>query len=191
MTKQNRSFFDYLGDEDERPFLLAAMNCKLDDAARGEYVELLEVKDPIRAEWLRLGVELHQHATDDTSVHQRLAALGRQINYDFKRVFDHENIINCGNAKNEKPRVRFSLVCDKRWETLLPTEEDSVRHCNECQTQVHYCHTVREAEAHARAGNCIAVPILLTDQAAGGNYRNAVGRPDPIGDWGDRLFPND
>lgn len=191
MTKQVPSLFDYLSIEDERPFLLAAMDCKLDDAGRIQYAKLLENRDPIRAEWLRLEVELHQHATGDTSVHRRLAELGRQLNHDFKRFLRRENIINCGNAKNEKPRVRFSFVCDKRWETLLPTEQDSVRHCNECKSNVHYCHTVREAEAHARAGNCIAVPILLTDQAAGGNYRNAVGRPDPIGDWGDRLFPND
>ena len=191
MSTKPRTLFDYLGDESERPYLIAAMDGKLDDAGRLAYAQLLEDRDPLRAEWIRLEVQLHVQATADLDVHRRYAELGRYSAYDFRRIMRRNDVLNCGKAATEPRRVRFSFVCEKRWETLLPTENARERHCNACNSRVYHCTTVPEAELHAKAGHCIAVSFSLVDKAAGGGFRNAVGRPDPIGDWGGKLFPEE
>lgn len=191
MSTNPRTLFDYLNDEGERPYLLAAFDGKLDDAGRLAYAQWLEQRDPLRAEWLRLDVQLHSQGSTDGNVHRRYMELGRHFAYDYRRVMRRNDVLNCGKGASEPRRVRFSFICDKRWETLLPTDKPGERDCNACNTRVYQCSTVTEAEMHARAGHCIAVSYDLVDKAAGGGYRNAVGRPDPIGDWSEKLFPGE
>lgn len=191
MSTHPPSLFDYLREEDERPYLIAAMDGKLDDTGRLAYAKLVEHRDPLRAEWIRLEVQLHSQGSADVNVHQRFLELGRHLAYEYRRIMRHVDILNCGKGATEPRRVRFSFICNKRWETLLPTENAGERHCNACNSRVYQCATVREAEMHAHAGHCIAVSYDLVDKAAGGGYRNAVGRPDPIGDWRDKLFPEE
>lgn len=50
---------------------------------------------------------------------------------------------------------------------------------------MHICSTVAEAETHAFAGRCIAIPKQLAD---GGVQHEVLGRPTPLRDWADRLF---
>lgn len=96
-------------------------------------------------------------------------------------------IKNCGSEalRGRLPQVRFSFVCSKRWEALAATEGESVRFCQQCQERVYYCETIDDAETRALAGQCIAVPQALSD---GGVESLAMGRPDPVMDWGTRLF---
>lgn len=189
MSPRPRTLFEYLSDEEERPYLLAAMEGKLDDTGRLAYAQMLEHREPARAEWIRLEVQLHSQGSSDVNVHRRYSELGRTLGYDFLRMMRRKDVLNCGKGATEPRRVRFSFICDRRWETLLPTETPGERHCNACNSRVYQCSTVREAEAHAHAGHCIAVSYDLVDKAAGGGYRNAVGRPDPIRDWSEKLFP--
>lgn len=191
MTTKPRSIFEYMSDEAERPFLLAAFEGKLDDAKRAAYAQVLDSRDPIRAEWLRLEVQLQSAATRDVEVHQRFRELSRRIGYEFFRVFRRNDILNCGGAISEPRKVRFAVICEKRWETLLPTENAGERHCGACNSSVYHCSTLKEAETHAYAGHCIAVSYDLVDKGAGGGYRNAVGRPDPVRYWSDNLFPDE
>lgn len=191
MARTYRTIFEYLSDNEERPYLLSAMEGKLDDPQRLVYATLLDKRDPIRAAWIRLEVALQAQATTDTNIHRRFIDLGREIGYDFLRMMRRKDVLNCAQGAKETRRVRFSLICEKRWETLSPTESSAVRHCHACDSRVYHCSTVNEAETHARAGHCIAVSYELVDKAAGGGYRNAVGRPDPVRDWSENLFPND
>ncbi len=191
MARTYRSIFEYLSDEKERPYLIPAMDGKLDDAGRLVYAKLLDDLDPLRAEWVRLEVALQAQATTDTNIHRRFIELGREIGHDFQRMMRRKNVLNCGQGANETRRVRFSFICERRWETLQPTESSTARHCNACDSRVYHCSTVNEAETHARAGHCIAVSYDLVEKAAGGGYHNAVGRPDPVRDWSENLFPND
>jgi len=179
---------DYLRLADERPFIDKAFDDALGDEDRILYAKLVEAKDPERAEWLRLEVALHSRATDDPAVLARFIELGEKIGWEYAGVFFRERIMNCGSedAKTEPPRVRFAFACPKRWETLAPTEAESVRFCRLCKESVYYCDTVEQAAARAVAGQCIAVPHPLTD---GGVKRVMLGRPDPVGDWAERLFP--
>jgi uncharacterized protein (TIGR02996 family) len=191
MTTKPRSIFEYLNDESERPYIIAALEGKLDDPQRLAYAELINDRDPARAEWIRLEVRLNAEATEDQAIHRRFAEVRRTIGADFVRFMRRKDILNCGSGSKEARQVRFSFLCERRWETLHPTEEASVRHCNSCDSRVYQCTTVPEAEAHARAGHCIAVSSDIVDKAAGGGYRNAVGRPDPVADWGRKLFPEE
>lgn len=191
MSTKPRSLFDHLNDAAERPFLVEAFSGQLDDAKRLAYAQVLDTRDPIRAEWLRLEVQLQATATHDVGTHRRFRELSRQIGHEFAHMFRRNDILNCGGAAKEPRKVRFSFICEKRWETLLPTESSAERHCSACDSRVYRCSTVREAENHALAGHCIAVSYDLVDKAAGGGYRNAVGRPDPVGDWKEKLFPNE
>lgn len=191
MSTKPRTLFELLSDNDERPHLLLAMDGKLDDAGRLAYAKLLENRDPSRAEWIRLEVQLHNKATADTTIHQRFRTLGGAAGYDFLRVMRRDDILNCAKGASEPRSVRFAFICEKRWDVLLPTESANERHCNACNSRVYHCSTVREAEEHAHAGHCIAVSSLLVDKAAGGGYFNAVGRPNPVRDWATKLFPED
>jgi uncharacterized protein (TIGR02996 family) len=189
MSTRPRSLFEYLNNEEERPHLLAAIDGKLDDAGRLAYAQVLDHRDPLRAEWLRLDVQLHNQGTTDVDVHRRYMELGRQFGYELLRILRRKDVLNCGKGASEPRRVRFSFICDKRWETLLPTESPGERHCNACSSRVYQCSTVREAETHALAGHCIAVSSNLVNKASGRDYHAVVGRPNPVADWGDKLFP--
>lgn len=182
-----RRLNEYLRSDDERPFIHKAYDHALGDADRLAYARLLEPTDPERAEWLRLEVALHSRATDDPAVLARFIALARRIGFDFANVLLRDVIMNCGSdgAKKETPRVRFAFVCTKRWETLAPTDSESVRSCQQCNERVYYCDTVADAETRAFAGQCIAIPKQLSD---GGVQEEMLGRPDPVRDWADRLF---
>ena len=50
----------------------------------------------------------------------------------------------------------FKFVCPRLWEKLQATDDPSVRFCDGCKKDVHYCHTDEETIRHAQAGHCIA-----------------------------------
>jgi len=183
------SFFDYLGDPDERLFLGRALDGSLDDDARHLYASRLSEKDPERAEWLRLECALHARATVDAGARARFDHLCETNNHDWVGLLRRDLVLNCGLARDEAPRVRFALVCDRHWESLEPTDDPGVRHCGECNQSVHFSDSAKVAEAHAAAGHCIAVPRTLHDGGVSLDVRHVLGRPDPIGDWARRLFP--
>ncbi|PCC71838.1 diguanylate cyclase (GGDEF) domain-containing protein [Nannocystis exedens] len=179
---------DYLSFADERPFIHKAQDQSLDDAGRLEYAQVVEGRDLARAEWLRLEVALHSRATDDPAVLARFIELSREIGFDYANLLLRDVIMNCGSetARQEAPRVRFAFACTKRWETLAPTDAESVRFCQQCKEHVYYCDTVADAETRALAGQCIAVPKRLSD--GGAVESDVLGRPEPVADWGHRLF---
>lgn len=55
-------------------------------------------------------------------------------------------------------KVEFSFQCPKRWSKLAKTKDPSIRFCNVCNRDVHFCTTLEEVHQHASRGNCIAVP---------------------------------
>ncbi len=61
----------------------------------------------------------------------------------------------------EEARIscRFSFKCPRRWERLQPTAEEGVRHCHECDRDVHLALTEDEFRRHSDEGRCIAVPV--------------------------------
>ncbi|MDI1428141.1 hypothetical protein [Polyangium sorediatum] len=191
MTQEKPSLFDYLNDPRELHLLKFALNGTLTDRMRLAYAARLEEIDPERAEWLRLEVALHESAAEDPAIRARFAELSGKVTPDWRNLLCRDMILNCGDARAERPRVRFSFVCPARWETLEPTEDASVRFCGQCQERVYSCDSSRVAAVHARAGHCIAVPRELSDKDVHLGTRGVLGRPDPLGDWARDLFPDD
>src|SRR5689334_14337325 len=101
---------DYLRIDDERPFIHKAFSHELSDADRLRYAEVVEERDPERAEWLRLEVALHSRATDDPAVLARFIDLAPKIGLDYANLLLRDMILNCGSesAKKKAPRVRFA-----------------------------------------------------------------------------------
>lgn len=52
--------------------------------------------------------------------------------------------------------VRMKFTCPRTWEGLQPTADSDIRHCTQCNEDVHFCRTDEETLRHARAGHCIA-----------------------------------
>jgi hypothetical protein len=182
------TLFDYLADERERPWLVRALERTLDDAEREAYAALVAPHDPDRAAWLRLEVALHASAAADPADRARFDRLADACAVDWVRILRRDTVLNCGAAVDRPRRVRFAFVCERGWETLAPTADARVRACDDCRRDVHRCDSLAEAEAHARRGDCIAVPRDLVAGIDGFDARHMVGRPDPVGHWAERLF---
>ena len=62
----------------------------------------------------------------------------------------------------KKPGSRVSSDSSVRrvWNRLQPTQVESVRHCTECQRDVHLALTEEDFRKHSEEGRCIAVPVL-------------------------------
>jgi hypothetical protein len=61
---------------------------------------------------------------------------------------------------SDAAEVRLEFECPRTWDTLAPTVEPSIRHCDDCDKPVHLSRDVKEANEHARLGRCIAVPTM-------------------------------
>jgi uncharacterized protein (TIGR02996 family) len=113
-----------------------------------------EHENPLQAEFLRLMVrrgQLQNTELEWYTVEERLNELRDVLPAVWVEVFDRPKIENCDAA--------FRFQCPKQWENLKVTGYPAVRHCDACQKKVHYCHTLPEAQAHARQGHCVAVQL--------------------------------
>ena len=63
---------------------------------------------------------------------------------------------------NEEARIAcsFRFKCPKVWQLLQPTAVQDIRHCPECQRDVHLALTEETFRKHSDEGRCIAVPVL-------------------------------
>ncbi len=70
---------------------------------------------------------------------------------------------NCHpGAWNEESRIScdFSFQCPKTWERLSPTDHAGIRHCSECNRDVHLALTEEVFRQHASEGLYVAVRVL-------------------------------
>ncbi len=65
-------------------------------------------------------------------------------------------------AWNDEAKIRcaFRFKCPKVWDNLQPTHQDGIRHCPECDRDVHSALTEEEFRRHADEGQCVAVRVL-------------------------------
>jgi hypothetical protein len=85
------------------------------------------------------------------TVEERLEEIRAELDPVWVEVFDMPNIENCTGA--------FRFQCPRRWAQLKVTGDPTVRHCAACEKKVHYCHTLEDAQSHARQGHCVAVRL--------------------------------
>ena len=119
------------------------------------YADWLDEHDnPLHAEFLRLEVRRGQLSNTDLewySVEERLQELRSALDPKWVAFFDRPMIENC------EPAFRFK--CPKKWENLKLTPDFGVRHCDACEKKVYFCHTLPDAQNHARRGDCVAVQL--------------------------------
>ena len=139
----------------EASFLADIRDHPDDDTPRLIYADWLEERGDPRGEFLRLEVRLRSLPEDDPrgeSIRHRLRELRDGINEDWLALLDRTPIENC---------VRFAYACPLRWESLRPTDNETVRFCETCQEEVYHCHSVAQARDWARLGLCVAVDSRL------------------------------
>src|SRR5262249_20738897 len=95
---------------------------------------------------------------------KELQPLAAALPTDWLAIVSRLKVENCGGKRaqaNAEWRYRelFEFVCDNRWDEMTPTEDNSVRRCEGCKENVHYCDTITEAREHAQQGHCVAVDL--------------------------------
>lgn len=69
------------------------------------------------------------------------------------------NMKHSPQGANCRSRI-VSKPCPMRWDQFWKTGDESIRHCDVCSENVHYCKTDAEAIDHARAGHCVAIEMV-------------------------------
>lgn len=72
--------------------------------------------------------------------------------------------MNWNEAINISCRFRFK--CPQLWDRLLQTDVEGIRHCPECERDVHLALTEEDFRRHSEEGRCVAVRVLQSDRQA-------------------------
>ena len=143
---------------------------------RKRHQELTAELDELREAWLdgRGATQENQdrlRRTEDLQV--RLADLSKQIrqpvparlqelsaNLDTNWLAVVSDPAVDGCARNPaRGWFRFDYLCDKTWADLQSTKDQTVRHCETCCKNVHFCDTIADAREHSQEGRCIAIDL--------------------------------
>jgi hypothetical protein len=92
----------------------------------------------------------HQQDPADIGLARRLKAL----------------LLRSGKREEVQLRYKLGFVCKVSWDSMGPTPDPQVRHCDTCKKDVHTATTYAEFEAHAAKGHCVSVeprrlPLVL------------------------------
>ena len=71
-------------------------------------------------------------------------------------AWNEEAIIDC----------QLAFRCPRTWGQLAPTKAKGIRHCSECERDVHLALTAEDFRQHAEEGQCVAVRVLQGDASA-------------------------
>lgn len=58
---------------------------------------------------------------------------------------------------------RLPPPCPRSWQSLAATPDSAVRHCDDCDSAVHWVATPAELAAQAKAGRCVAMAVSAPD----------------------------
>lgn len=183
--------FALLSDAEEGPLFRPFLAATATDADRDRYHAWLATRPGPRGDLIR-HLALPPHDLDGPARerhHLRTTELIEATPYGWWKVVRPVPwVLNCGEAAEEPPPVRFAFECPRSWETLTPTDAQNERHCSQCERRVYLCRDRAEAERRAMAGQCIAVAAALAGQVSGEVSRHITGQPHPPSLWADRLF---
>jgi uncharacterized protein (TIGR02996 family) len=173
---------------DEDGFLRKLLENPADDTTRLVYADWLDERDDAessaKSQFLRLTVRMLDPKRPKGNDKQ-LQKLAAGLNTDWLAVVSRLEVDNCGEKHAAQRRSGsqpsfFEFICDKRWDELTPTDNATVRFCDRCKEDVHYCDTITEAREHAQKGHCVAVDLGITRCQYDLNPPlSYVGRPSP------------
>jgi uncharacterized protein (TIGR02996 family) len=146
--------------KEDTAFLRAIQERPDDDTARLVYADWLEEQgdeqSTRRAAFIRADCELASLPEEDErreELQGRLRELATGLGIVWRAIVSKARIETCD--------LEFELECPRRWDQLTPTDARSVRYCDTCKQQVHYCASKTEVRKHARFGHCIAVDAAV------------------------------
>lgn len=63
---------------------------------------------------------------------------------------------------NDEARIacQFGFRCPQTWNRLTPTENAGIRHCSECERDVHLALTQADFRRYGEEEKCVAVRVL-------------------------------
>jgi uncharacterized protein (TIGR02996 family) len=113
------------------------------DEARQVYADWLEtVGRRDEAMWLRAEISWHARSEPSRELHRaELERLSSRVGAAFRALLSRPRIEAC-----------FRSECPREWASLLAGNDERVRHCGVCDTDVRFCDTVQEAQQRSRAG---------------------------------------
>jgi uncharacterized protein (TIGR02996 family) len=157
---------------DENDFLRALTENPADDTIRMVFADWLDERgddeSQAKAKFLRVTVRLMgpiQRVGWRHARRKELHELAQVLPPAWLAVVSRLRVENCPVAKAKAAEAEMSVhgiriyVCDRRWDELTATAAPTVRHCDACQKNVHYCATIDAARAHAHRGECVAVSL--------------------------------
>lgn len=82
---------------------------------------------------------------------------------------------------NDETRIscEFKLRCPKVWGGLQPTAVEGVRHCPECDREVHLALTEDDFRRHEEGGHCVAVRVVQQESPENAEPAYMVGSSRP------------
>lgn len=141
-------------EEVEQRFLDAIRRNPDDDDARMVYADWLEERgERARAAFLRTELELAGMSPDAPRFRGLTAQLRdyvQHIDYAWRTRVARPSVEGC---------KQFDFACPQRWDAMLATAREDVRHCGSCRRDVYYFPTVDHARSAARMGHCVAIDV--------------------------------
>jgi uncharacterized protein (TIGR02996 family) len=147
---------------DESDFLSKLLENPADDTTRLVYAD---ADSAAKSQFLRLTarmLDVKRPKGDDT----RLQKLAAKLDTDWLAVVSRMKVEICARnpekvsgRKGRSLPLAFDVICDKRWDEMMPTGDNAVRFCEGCKHNVYYCDTIMEARDHARKTHCVAIDL--------------------------------
>ncbi len=160
---------------DDDGFLRKILENPADDTARLVYADWLDERasdeEGLKSQFLRLTVQLNERRPGTewrTAIRDEMQPLAARLSTDWLEIVSRLPIDLCGAKRMERQvelpvlemlSAQFSFVCPLEWDDLTPTGDTTVRHCETCRENVHYCDTIVTARDHAQQGHCVAVDL--------------------------------
>jgi uncharacterized protein (TIGR02996 family) len=103
--------------------------------------------------WLAEHERFSDMAAKERDLQRQLEELSAGISPLWLRWIERNRIENC--------EIRFDFQCPLQWDQLTLTNDVNVRHCQQCDRNVHFCKSIEAARAHAAMDRCVAVAATV------------------------------
>ena len=139
----------------EHRFLLRLRDNPDDLAMRMVFADWLEETAQVeKAETVRLLAEV---PVEGSHAMIRLRLLGTTLDREWMAIVSRAPIDKCPTQN-----LQFRYQCPKSWESLTSTDDATVRFCNQCSKNVHFCSSLTEVSDHASSDHCVAFSPRLS-----------------------------
>ena len=131
-------------------------------------------------------LELEFLEAQDRNDYEAMQKTASELNPNWLAIVSRPAIVNCGRPnpvedesterwwefakdshreataaewRKNNPRFEMDFVCPKKWNEMIPTENNKVRFCGDCQKNVYFCDNIIEARELGNKGSCIGLDV--------------------------------